>query len=626
MRSLLSSLLAISALSASIDAQSSTARIVIEPEFLVSRDGDLPHMETMVAANPRNPRNLIGGSIAGGRPGGGFTCKAYTSHDGGRSWQDHSFAELIKFGGGDPQIVFTPSGTAIFTCLAFTTDDRGRTRASLYSWRSEDGGDTWSSPAVDLGASYDHEMITADQTRGRFAGRVYMSALYGREYRLGLFRSADGGRTWTGPVEFVNGEGHGVNVQRMVVFSDGDLMATWGDFSVTPRQDSTWKGSSLWSAISRDGGVTFSSPRKVMPMGEHYKRSNPDIRLSANPIFAVDPSDRHHDRVYVGWAHLTADGPRAAIAYSDDKGETWSQPKLIDPGVPRSAKQFQVRIAVNHEGTLGVSFYDTRDAGTAGWHEWFSASIDGGQTFLAPLRVSNEVSLSSGAGNERLEPNMFSGTTGKDGVSLSFISGASRWSSGGDYLGMTVDSAGIFHPFWADARTGTFQLWTARIRVERPPQPLKPHPLDEFFPPDKPTIPVVTKPTNPAIDISNQVEFVFDPTVQNATTGEMELRIRLKNSSRDTIFGPLQIEVKGFGGPRGYYNADEMSKAPTILNATNGKNGVGAIFDFTKALGTDGFLPPGGQTSAVLWKLKLKDARNTPQMSLVVTGVLRTGK
>src|SRR5688500_13377739 len=45
-------------------------RIVVGPEFLVSRDGDVAHTETMIAANPRDPKNLIGGSIVGGRPGG----------------------------------------------------------------------------------------------------------------------------------------------------------------------------------------------------------------------------------------------------------------------------------------------------------------------------------------------------------------------------------------------------------------------------------------------------------------------------------------------------------------------------------------------------------------------------
>ncbi len=52
---------------------------------------------------------------------------------------------------------------------------------------------------------------------------------------------------------------------------------------------------------------------------------------------------------------------------------------------------------------------------------------------------------------------------------MSFLSAATRWPGGGDYLGLTTDRDGIFHPFWADARTGTFQLQTAAITVTQPP-------------------------------------------------------------------------------------------------------------------------------------------------------------
>jgi hypothetical protein len=66
----------------------------------------------------------------------------------------------------------------------------------------------------------------------------------------------------------------------------------------------------------------------------------------------------------------------------------------------------------------------------------------------------------------------------------SLISGRSRRSNGGDYVGITADSLGCFHPLWPDARTGTSQLWTARIHVERPPATRTPSPVDDLPPPD----------------------------------------------------------------------------------------------------------------------------------------------
>ena len=138
---------------------------------------------------------------------GGSATKAYVSRDGGIVWNDVIFPEQREMGGGDPQVAFSAVGTALFATLATGPDETGRTRAFLHSYRSEDGGATWSD-VYNLGASYDHPMLVADQTTGPFSGRLYMSVLYGGiEYSLGVFRSEDDGRSWIGPVKFIDGAG-----------------------------------------------------------------------------------------------------------------------------------------------------------------------------------------------------------------------------------------------------------------------------------------------------------------------------------------------------------------------------------------------------------------------------------
>jgi hypothetical protein len=605
------------ALSQSSRSEPPRVRIVVEPDFLVSRDGEVPHVETMVAANPKNPRNLIGASIVGGRSAGGYHVKTYASHDGGLSWIDRSFPELVRYGGGDPQVAFTPSGAAVFTALGFVVDDRGRTRAALLAWRSLDGGLNWAGPS-DLGVSYDHEMLAVDRTRGRFAGRLYLSALYGRNYTLGLFRSEDDGESWIGPVEITDGGDHGVNSTNLVVFSDGELLLTWVDFPVTPKQDSTWQGSHYWTTTSKDGGITFSPPRQGLALGPRFNRSNPDIRLYSDPGYAVDPTESQRDRVYLAFTLHSDDGPRVMFSRSNDRGATWSPPVPIDPSRPKGVKQFMPRIAVNRVGTLAVSFFDSRESkdGT-GWYEYFTASIDGGNSFLAPVRVSTELSRPGAVANERLEPTVFSDPTG--GIRMGLISGGSRWGNGGDYLGLTVDSTEVFHPFWADARTGTYQLWTARVRVERPPPPRRPSPIDALLPPEPPP-PVLVRPTGAAVDVSRKIELVFDPTTYDPGPGELTLRVRLRNVSSDSLFTPLLVEVKDFGSGMG---TEDRENAPVILNASNGKPGPGASFDFSAATGADPVLAPQGQTAAVVWRIRLRDVRRTPDFHLVVSGVLR---
>ena len=119
-------------------------RIVVSPDYLVSRDGDRPHVEIMAAANPRNARNLLAGAITFTRRDGGSATKAYVSRDGGIVWDDIIFPEQREMGGADPQVAFTAAGTALFLTLNTAPDETGRTRAFLHSYRSEDESVTWS--------------------------------------------------------------------------------------------------------------------------------------------------------------------------------------------------------------------------------------------------------------------------------------------------------------------------------------------------------------------------------------------------------------------------------------------------------------------------------------------------
>src|SRR5215467_13575767 len=86
-----------------LGAQGAAPRILVTPNVLVSHDGAVPHAELMVAANPRDPRNLIGGAVTFTRAEGGLENKAYVSFDGGSSWEDVRFPRQYHVGGADPQ-------------------------------------------------------------------------------------------------------------------------------------------------------------------------------------------------------------------------------------------------------------------------------------------------------------------------------------------------------------------------------------------------------------------------------------------------------------------------------------------------------------------------------------------
>jgi hypothetical protein len=322
-------------------------KIIVGPNILASRDGDFYHVETMVAANPKNSRNLVGAAITPTQADGSAACRIYTTLDGGYTWRTSIVPEQEIYGGADPQIAFSPQGVAYFAALALAKDERGRTGAYLYFYRSEDGVVVWSKPA-NLGASYDHPQIAVDHTVGRYAGRVYLGVLYGRDYSLGVFRSDDGGRTFTGPVKVTDGGGIGVNVTQMMVLSDGLLAMTYADFQIDPAKRKEGSASNSWIVTSKDGGITFSKPAKITTLRALGDENNLLLRLFGFNAYAADSrSQRFRDRLYAAWTDFASGKPRVLFSFSTDGGQRWKAARQVDPATPADSTQFQPALAVS---------------------------------------------------------------------------------------------------------------------------------------------------------------------------------------------------------------------------------------------------------------------------------------
>jgi hypothetical protein len=615
---------------ASDDAASKTSaappkppRVLVGPNILVSRDGDVPHVELMIAASPKTSRHLLGGAITATRPEGGMACRAYSSIDGGSTWKSTEFAEQIQWGGGDPQVAFTLNGTALFSALAFAKTETGKMCASMHVWRSEDGGKTWDPPTeIACSPSWDHPQIAVDHTPGRFAGRIYIGVLYDYPtYRVGIFRSDDDGRTWVGPVEAANGGGKiGINVINVMVLRDGTLVVPYIDFEFLPDKR-TSKGkikNGTWIVTSSDGGITFSEPRKVQTL--ETNQDDPDYRTTAGmTAWAADSgqSSKFRDRLYLAWTDFRHGRPRILFSSSKDRGKTWSDARQLDSKIPAGARQWQPVVATNKDGVVAVTWYDTRDSKDGReYNEYFAASIDGGETFLPSAKVSSAPSDPKGSGNAVMTPMIYEH---QKKLNLSFLSAASRWGSGGDYMGLTADKEGNFHPFWADSRSGTFQIYTARVKVEVPQKDVPP-------PPGIPAPPVPPKAATSEraeTDLVGRVEVIFDPTRYDTARKELTIPIRLKNVSEDPIYPPLKLEITGIGFPE-YESEDDKKEnaenAPEAVNSINGKSGIGAVFDLNEGLAGLDALEPGAQTGPLVLRFKLKDPDKTPSIQIKATG------
>jgi hypothetical protein len=353
-----------------------------------------------------------------------------------------------------------------------------------------------------------------------------------------------------------------------------------------------------WAIVSRDSGETFSEP--VFVGKEVFLPKSMDKEHFAH-LHSFPQMAAGGDRIHIAMTDFRSGRPQVILTSSADQGKTWSEPRPVAGPLPEGAFSFLPALAVNKDGVLGVSWLDTRNhPGTNRYDAWFSASLDGGATFLPAVRLSSESSDPLGAGNHRPSPGSFRDRDKT--IRVGFLTALSRFAQGGDYAGLAADAEGHFHPLWPDSRTGTFQAWTARVKLERGPA--------------SPVLAVAGTP----MDLKDHVEVMLDMATYDGETRELLLPIRIQNRSDKTIRGPLQVRVKTFGSRMGDIFKEYT---PTILNAANGEKGAGAVFDYSQALGDFGALEPGATTAPVLWRFKLMSVRSaawTPDMHLEVTG------
>jgi len=383
----------------------------------------------------------------------------------------------------------------------------------------------------------------------------------------------------------------GIAVTDVLVLSDGAVLVplySGPDLRLPESRGSLVAAYS--TVLSTDGGATFGALRP----GFEQQRYSTDSTLKRwrggsivgdnTATFAADVrSARFRDRVYAAYPDMRAAGrPRIVVVSSSDRGASWTAPVTIDASAPASTSQFLPAIAVSDSGVVGVMWLDTRASpANDAYDVFYSTSLDGGKSFLPAVRVSSETSRPAGPGNMRpaLSRLRYSGDT----LVMDFLSGYSRWRDVGDYVGLTADAKGVFHPVWPDSRNGTFQLQTARIELISGPASAA-------------AMATVTLP----------VGIVLDPSRFDAATRELVVPVRIRNTTADTLYPPIVATLTSVGDTMlvrsGYMQPEDVVE---ILNASNSKPGAGASFDFTGALGTLGYLAPGAVSGAVDFKLRV---------------------
>jgi hypothetical protein len=364
-----------------------------------------------------------------------FVTDVLVSRDGGATWQNgRSTVEMQR---ADPWLAVGHGNVAYCVTLPrLVTKTDGTERMGIYVYRSTDGGQSWSAPTevpFEEGGSYDKTSIALDTTGGLFDGRIYVLATQGwtdgsgnRREGLIVARSTDGGTSFTVPLRFGpnNNLTHGVG-HPPVILSDGTLVLPFFDMAVQG-SETFLKHSRLWVLTSRDGGATAAGSYLVA-----------ESVAALFPFVAVDRSARHTDRLYIAWTGPEGDG-NIYVARSDDRGKTWSRSVQVNSSSEIRQKRYKPILAVDDGGVVGVAWRDSRDdSKDRCTHVYFSASMDGGNTFVPSVRVSSEQTCSD-----------------------------DWWGGDGEYFGLAARRQGRFHMVWPDKRSGFYQLRSNSVRVE----------------------------------------------------------------------------------------------------------------------------------------------------------------
>jgi lysophospholipase L1-like esterase len=278
-----------------------------------------------------------------GKPGECFIASR-TTHDGGKTWEpERELTRLPEGRSSHPTVLRARDGTIHIFFLGFKKfawdREKGNplpeTRSDLWTARSSDDGQTWSTPQMIFegytgstnGAVETHEGTLVVpfshyiSNPGRLAARCSVSG--------------DGGKTWQLSNDLdIGGAGDHDGALEPCVLELKD-QRLWMLIRTTR--------SFFWESFSTDGGRTWSEPKPTT------------IDSAAAPGHVIRLSD---GRLVLAWNPRAVQRRELHLAFSSDEGKTWS-PSTV---VARGSTTYPY-VHENKPGELWIGFMDAH----AGW-------------------------------------------------------------------------------------------------------------------------------------------------------------------------------------------------------------------------------------------------------------------
>jgi hypothetical protein len=362
-----------------------TASNTVSTIPITAEDPNHPHAYAALALDPVNPMHLVGADIEGTLQPVTQNCVAYDSTDQGRTW---SLAPIPYQGvfGSDPSIAIARDGTVYAACLGINRTSATTFRSiGVFVSRSTDGGRTFTNPILAVSSTdqteIDKPYLAIDNSGGQYGGTLYL-----------CYSAFDSLRIPSIYLAYSND--HGVTWHSSPITSnighecslavgpDGSVYVAYESFDPsTIMTDPTPSAEMI--VRSTDGGRTFSQPTKIA-----------DLSPSQGVIdyygsLAVDQSSlAHRGTIYAAFeSGVENTGRTVLFTRSLDNGQTWSTPLRVS-NAPTSVPSFLPWVSVAPDGRIDVAFADLRNTGPGGFDIYVASSTDGGLSFNGNMRLT----------------------------------------------------------------------------------------------------------------------------------------------------------------------------------------------------------------------------------------------
>jgi hypothetical protein len=389
--------------------------------------------EPSIAINPRNPQNIVAGSVLN---------NVYVTLDSGKQWQKIKLES--PFGVyGDPSIVADNKGNFFYFHLSDPTNGTGGYDSEkldrIVVQESNDGGLTWS-PGESIGLNHpkdqDKQWPSVD-TKGNLYVTWTEFDKYGDESpnclsRI-LFSKSRNGKKWSAPLELSQTPGNCKDDDNTVegavpaINSDGKVFVAWANQE------------KIFFDRSFDGGTTWLTNDLAIadqPGGWEFRIPGHD-RCNGMPVLVANNSKTNlKGQLYVVWADQRngEDDTDIWFTRTSNHGDNWT-PVLRVNDDEKGKHQYLPWVTVDpSSGIIYILYYDRRNHEGAETDVYLAFSTNGGNSFT----------------NVKINERSFTP------VETTFF---------GDYLNISAQR-GIIAPIWTTMENGVTSVWTAVITQE----------------------------------------------------------------------------------------------------------------------------------------------------------------